>query len=146
MPKGTAAARLVLLQDTGTGRGMALAPMWRRALLRRSAADARRPRDCSSEARRGTGWRARQWPRGGLGTPPSRRCAAPGGAHGAGSFVKPHPPSSALVKKRPSFRRGHTYSSGCAARRCATTEQGRCGRCARRVITWWSSRDGGARR
>jgi hypothetical protein len=65
-----------------------------------------------------------------------RRGAALGGAGGAGSFGKLHP-SSALVKKRPIFRRGHNYRTGCAARWCAAAEQRRWGSCAHGVISRW---------
>jgi hypothetical protein len=68
MANGTASARLVLLQDTGAGRGMALAP------------------GVSLRCRGGVrGCDARRRTRGGRGTPPPRRGAALVSALGSGS-------------------------------------------------------------
>jgi hypothetical protein len=144
----------VLLQDTGARRGMALQGqqpdrrlfIWirkvqsGRALVgshRRCHSTVPAPHTRCGQRRRIEQGPAQPWRRALLRRSAPRRGAALGGAVGAGSFAKLHHPSSALVKKRPSFRRGHNHRTGRAARQCAAAEQCRRGRCAHGVITLW---------
>ena len=83
--------------------------------------------------------------RGGVRRSAPRRGAAQGGAVGAGSFAKLHHPSSALVKKRPSFRRGPQLQRR-LRRAPVRHHRAAPGPLRARVIARSSSRGGGVRR